>query len=83
MIRLVEQEGKRDGGEGLPLSLVALGMTRLAAARNTAYVGTLLIKEGKPAYSATSTILRAYISLLRTGQIDRDEFAKRFYVIGL
>ncbi|AOK67852.1 nuclease-related domain-containing DEAD/DEAH box helicase [Burkholderia multivorans] len=79
LTRLVEQEGKKGEGEGLPLSLVALAMSRLAAARNTAYVGTMLIKEGKPAYSAASTILRAYISLLRTGQIDRDEFATRFY----
>ncbi|WP_333983722.1 AAA family ATPase [Burkholderia gladioli] len=79
LMNLVDRDDRSVRVEGLPLSLVALGMTRLVAARNTTYVGTLLVRDGKPAYSAASTILRAYVSLLRSGQIDRDEFAKRFY----
>ncbi|MGC5802691.1 AAA family ATPase [Ralstonia pseudosolanacearum] len=79
LMRLVDGEGKREGPEELPISLVALGMARLAVARNVVYVGTLLVNGGTPGYSAASTILRAYIALSGGRQIDRNEFAKRFF----
>ncbi|MFM0702779.1 AAA family ATPase [Paraburkholderia sediminicola] len=79
LMRLVAGESKGTEPEELPLSLVALGMARLAIARNAAYAGNLLFDSGTLGYRAASTILRAYVALSGRSRIERKAFAERFF----
>jgi hypothetical protein len=63
---------------GLPLSLVALAISRLAAARCGEHSGKLFVNSGTLGYSTASTILRACIALSKSGEIDRKKFANHF-----
>lgn len=63
----------------LPLSLVAMGMARLAAAKVGGSSAGFLVNSGRPGYNAAGTILRAYIILSGLSEVDRKAFAKRFF----
>lgn len=70
---------KMERAEALPLSLVAMGMAQLAAAKCGGYSTRLLTNSGTLGYNAASAILWAYIVLSGHDEVDRTAFAKRFF----
>jgi hypothetical protein len=76
---IVTKQLKIESAPPLPLSLVALGMARLAAVRGEVYSGRALVNSGSLGYKAASAILWAYTALSRSDELNRKTFADRFF----
>lgn len=76
---IVSKRMKMESARTLPLSLVAMGMAELTAARCGEYSAKLLSNSGTLGYSAASSILCAFVALSGCKEVDRKAFADRFF----
>ena len=79
IVGIVTKRLKVESAGALPISMVAMGMAHLAAAKRGGYSTGLLVDSGTLGYNAASTILWAYIILSGCDDVNRKAFADRFF----
>ncbi|SAK39577.1 nuclease [Caballeronia ptereochthonis] len=79
IVDIVTKRLKVESARSLPISMVAMGMAHLAAAKCGGYSGRLLVDSGTLGYNAASTILWAYVVLSGCDEVNRKVFADRFF----
>ncbi|WP_122878129.1 AAA family ATPase [Burkholderia pseudomallei] len=79
IVEIVTKRLKPESARSLPISMVAMGMARLVAAKYGAYSTRLLVDSGTLGYNAASTILCAYVLLSGCDDVNRKAFADRFF----
>lgn len=79
IVEIVTKRLKVESARSLPISMVAMGMAHLAAAKCGEYSTRLLVDSGTLGYNAASTILWAYVVLSGCDEINRKVFADRFF----
>lgn len=79
IVEIVTKRLKLESARSLPISMVAMGMARLAAAKCGEYSTRLLVDSGTLGYNAASTILWSYILLSGCDDVNRRVFADRFF----
>lgn len=79
IVEIVAMRLRLESTRSLPISMVAIGMTRLVASKYGTYPPRLLSDSGTLGYSAASTILYAYVLLSGCNSVNRKVFADRFF----
>ncbi|CAM8846107.1 AAA family ATPase [Burkholderia pseudomallei] len=79
LVEIISKRLKVERASALPISMVAMGMAHLAAAKRGGYATGLLVDSGTLGYNAASTILCAYVLLSGCDDVNRKAFADRFF----